>query len=120
MRILDTRWTPPSKTPRRCWRFFRAHNCPSGDRRAPCLRPSCRPATATGTAGVHKKPPRRSGAEAGAGCPSRATSTCMTYSLTLAAIADAIAELEASANDSAEARAWLALLRAVLDQDDDA
>jgi hypothetical protein len=41
----------------------------------------------------------------------------MTHSLTLAAIADAIAELEASANDSAEARAWLALLAEVLDQD---
>jgi hypothetical protein len=43
----------------------------------------------------------------------------MTHSPTLAAIADAIAELEASANDNAEARAWLALLAEVLDQDAD-
>lgn len=43
----------------------------------------------------------------------------MTYSPTAPAIASAIAEAEASANDSAEARAWLALLAEALDQVDD-
>jgi hypothetical protein len=43
----------------------------------------------------------------------------MPHSPTLAAIAAAIAELEASANDSAEARAWLALLAELLDQHPD-
>jgi hypothetical protein len=43
----------------------------------------------------------------------------MTYSPTVDEFAAAIAEAEASANDSAEARAWLALLAEVLDQADD-
>ncbi|HXQ24737.1 MAG TPA: hypothetical protein VN812_23875 [Candidatus Acidoferrales bacterium] len=43
----------------------------------------------------------------------------MIQSPTTAEIAAAIAEAEASANDSAEARAWLTLLAEVLDQEDD-
>jgi len=42
----------------------------------------------------------------------------MTQSPT-AEIAEAIAEVEASANDSAEARAWLVVLAQLLDQVDD-
>jgi hypothetical protein len=43
----------------------------------------------------------------------------MSHSPTVDELAEAIAEAEASANDSAEARAWLVVLAEVLDQVDD-
>jgi hypothetical protein len=67
-----------------------------------------------GTYSLHRDVPRLP-----RGCSRRAVLTRMPHSPTTAELAEAIAEAEASANDSAEARAWLALLAEVLDQVDD-